>query len=178
VEFLREFLIETIKEETCRAWLSASGFVKHFFYEYDWNDRDNHRKFALYALACFVDFFRPGQVDWQTPNPNDMQIVAKLLNIFEGSKDADKQRKLLRGLFDLKENLKGLAVEASAGLSRTDRDLLLECRSLRLKGEVRARWLQKHGFKGFGKSAVTKFRENPNSMRAQISTWTAELLED
>jgi hypothetical protein len=176
-ETLRAFLIETIREETYREWLASSGLV-HFFYEDDWNDQDNHRKFALYALACFVDFFRPGQIDWQTPHPNDMQLVAKLLNIFAKSSDTSRQKKLLFGLFDLKENLKSVAVEASSGLSRTDQQLLLQCRHLRLKGEARARCLQKYGFKGFGKSALTKYRENKNSMRAQISAWTSEILED
>jgi hypothetical protein len=176
-ETLRAFLIETIREETYREWLASSGLA-HFFYEDDWNDQDNHRKFALYVLACFVDFFRPGQIDWRSPYQNDMQLVAKLLNIFGGSTDADKQRKLLRDIFNLKEKLKGFAAEASTGLSRADCDLLIECRVLRLKAEQRARWLQKKGFKGFGKSALTKYRENPDSMRAQISAWTSEILED
>jgi hypothetical protein len=176
-ETLRAFLIETIREKTYREWLASSGLA-HFFREDEWNDQDNHRKFALYALACFVDFFRPGQIDWRTPNPSDMQLVAKLLNIFVESKDADKQRKLLRGLFDLNEKLNDVVVESSTGLSRADQELLIECRRLRLKAEARARWLQEHGFKGFGKSALTKYRENPDSMRAQISAWTSEILED
>ena len=176
-EFLRESLIEMIGEKTYREWLSSSGLV-HFFYEDDWNDQDNHRKFALYAAACFVDFFRPGQLDWRTPNTNDLQLVAKLLKIFADSTDAGKQTKLLQGLFNLEEDLSSVAVGISTGLSRTDRDLLLECRILRLKGEKRARWLQNKGFEGFGKSSLTKYRENPNSMRAQISTWTRELLND
>jgi hypothetical protein len=176
-EFLSGFLIETTEEKTYREWLSSSGLA-HFFYEDDWTDQDNHCKFALYAAACFVDFFRPGQLDWRTPNTDDLQLVAKLLKIFSDSTDAGKQTKLLRGLFDLEEDLNGVAVEASTGLSRTDRDLLLTCHTLRLKGEKRARWLQNKGFEGFGKSALTKYRENPNSMRAQISTWTRELLND
>jgi hypothetical protein len=177
VEFLRGFLIDTIARATYSEWLSSSGLA-HFFCEDDWNDQDNHRKFALYVLACFVDFFRPGQIDWRTPNQNDMQLVAKLLNIFAKSSDTSRQKKLLLGLFDLKENLKSVAVEASSGLSKTDQRLLLECRRLRLKGEARARCLQKYGFKGFGKSALTKYRENPDSMRAQISAWTSEIIED
>jgi len=160
-ESLRAFLIETIKEKTYRDWIASSGLLAHFFHEDDWNDQDNYKKFALYALACFVDFFRPGQIDWRTPNPNDMQLVAKLLNIFVDSKDADKQRKLLRMLFDLKEKLNGLVVESSTGLSRADQELLIECRRLRLKAEARARWLQKQGFKGFGKSALTKLSRKP-----------------
>ena len=177
VEGLRLFLIETIKEEAYCEWLASSGLA-HFFHEHDWNDQENHRKFSLYVLACFVDFFRPGQIDWQTPSANDMQLIAKFLDIFQDSRDADKQRKLLRGLFDLEENLKGLAVETSTGLSRADRNLLIDCRRLRLKAEARARWLKEHGFKGFGKSPLTKYRENPDSMRAQISAWTSEILED
>jgi hypothetical protein len=176
-ECLRGFLIATIEEKTYYEWLSSSGLAD-FFFEDDWNDRDNHRKFALYAVACFVDFFRPGQLDWRTPNTNDMQLVAKLLKTFAESTDAEKQTKLLQGLFDLKEDLNGVAVEASTGLSRTDRDILLECRSLHLKGEKRARWLQDKGFKGFGKSALTKYRENQDSMRAQLSTWRRKLLND
>lgn len=176
-EFLRKFLIKTIEEKTYREWLSSSGLAD-FFYEDDWNDQDNHRKFALYAAACFVDFFRPGQLDWRTPNTNDMQLVVKLLKIFTDSTDAEKQTKLLLGLFDLDESLNGLAVEASTGLSRTDRETLLECLSLHLKGEKRARWLQGKGFEGFGKSPLTKYGENSNSLRAQISTWTRQLLND
>jgi len=176
-EFLRRFLIKTIEKRTYREWLSSSGLA-NFFYEDDWSRHDNHRKFALYVLACFVDFFRPGQLDWRTPNTNDLQLVAKLLKIFADSTDAGKQTKLLQELFNLKEDLNGVAAEASTGLCRTDRDLLLECRSLRLRGEKRARWLQNKGFDGFGKSVLTKYRENPDSMRAQISTWTRELLND
>ncbi len=119
-----------------------------------------------------------GELDWRTPNTNDLQLVAKLLKIFADSTDAGKQTKLLQGLFNLEEDLSSVAVGISTGLSRTDRDLLLECRILRLKGEKRARWLQNKGFEGFGKSSLTKYRENPNSMRAQISTWTRELLND
>ena len=115
-ETLRVFLIETIREKTYREWLASSG-LGHFFHEDDWNDQDNHRKFALYVLACFVDFFRQGQIDWRTPNTCEMQLVAKLLNIFADPKDADQQRKLLRGLFVLEENLKGIAVETSTILS-------------------------------------------------------------
>jgi hypothetical protein len=176
-ETLRAFLIETIREKTYREWLASSGLA-HFFQEDDWNNQDNHRKFALYVVACFVDFFRPEQIDWRTPNPSDMQLVGKLLSIFVDSEDADKQRKLLRGLFDLKQKLKGLVVESSTGLSRADQETLIECRRLRLKAEARARWLQKQGFKGFGKSPLTKYRENPDSMRAQISAWTNGILED
>ena len=176
-ELLRGFFIEVIEEKTYREWLSSSGLA-HFFYEDDWSDQDNHRKFALYAAACFVDFFRPGQLDWRTPDVNDLQLVAKVLKIFADSTDAGQQTKLLHGLFNLEEDLNGVAVEQSMGLSRTDRDLLLTCHTLRLKGEKRARWLQGKGFEGFGKSALTKYRENPNSMRAQISTWTRELLND
>ena len=176
-ETLRAFLVETIREKTYREWLASSGLA-YLFREDDWSDQDNHRKFALYVLACFVDFFRPGQIDWRTPNTSDMQLVAKLLNIFADPKYADQQRKLLRGLFDLEGDFKGLVVESSTGLSRKDQELLLECRRLDLKAEERARWLQKQAFKGFGKSALTKYRENPDSMRAQISTWTREILED
>jgi hypothetical protein len=176
-EFLRSFLVKTCAQKTYREWLSSSGLA-NFFREDDWSDQDNHRKFALYVLACFVDFFRPGEIDWRTPNLSDMQLVAKLLRIFADSTDRDKQKRLLRGLFDVAEDLRSIAVETATGLSRKDQELLLECDRLRLKGESRARWLQERGFKGFGKSVLTKFRQNPNSMRAQISTWTREILHD
>jgi hypothetical protein len=184
VKFLRNHLARTLSADAFRDWLSDAQMGK-FFFEDDWNREQNHRKFALYGLACFVNFFRPGEIDWRTPNHNDLQLVAKLLDIFGGTNDIDKQGKLVRRLFDLKENFKEIAVEATTGpsrstkgLSRADRVLLLECRRLRLKGEARARWLQKHRFKGFGKSPLTKYRENPHSMRAQISAWTSVILED
>jgi len=170
-------LIKTISEKTYREWLSSSGLA-NFFYEDDWSDRDNHRKFALYVLACFVDFLRPGQLDWRTPNTNDLQLVAKLLNIFANASDAGKQKKLLFGLFDQTQDVKRVAVEATVGLSRQDQVILLECHHLSLQGEQRARWLRDKRFKGFGKSPLTKYRENPDSMRAQLSTWTREVLED
>ena len=170
-------MLKTVAKKTCREWLSSSGLA-NFFWENDWSDNDNQEKFALYALACLVDFFRPGEIDWRTPNVSDMQFVAKLLRIFTNSTDSEKQKRLLRRLFDLKEDLKTVAVETSTSLSRKDREILLECHRLRLKGEKRARWLQKMDFKGFGKSALTKFRENSDSMRAQISTWIREILDD
>jgi hypothetical protein len=176
-EFLRSFLVKTCGPKTYHEWLSSSGLA-NFFCEDDWSDQDNHRKFALYVLACFVDFFRPGEIDWRTPSLSDMQLVAKLSRIFTDSTDRDKQKRLLRGLFDVAEDLRSIAVETTTGLSRKDRELLLECHRLRLKGESRARWLQARGFRGFGKSVLAKFRQNPNSMRAQISTWTREILHD
>lgn len=177
VEFLRSFLIKTIARKTYLEWLSSSGLADHFC-EADWNEKDNHHKFAVYALACFVDFLRPGQIDWRTPNVNDIQLMAKLLRMFAQSTNLDQQRKLLRGLFDLEQDLKSVVVETTLGLSRKDRELLLECHSLRLQGEKRARWLRQQGFNGFGMSPLRKYRENPDSMRAQLSTWTRELLND
>jgi len=176
-EFLRSFLIKTIARETYLEWLSSSGLAI-FFCEDDWTNKDNHRKFALFGLACFVDFFRPGQIDWRTPNVNDMQLMTKLLKIFADSTNLDQQRKLVRGLFDLEQDLKSVVVETSTGLSRKDRELLLECHRLRLKGEKRARWLREHEFQGFEKSPLTKYREHPDSMRAQLSTWTRQVLDD
>jgi hypothetical protein len=75
-------------------------------------------------------------IDWRTPNVNDLRLVAKVLKIFADSIDArtaDKASTLLHGLFNLEEDLNGVAVETSMGLSRTDRDLLLTCHTLRLK---------------------------------------------
>src|SRR5262249_50437490 len=131
-EFLRGFLLQTISEKTFRVWLSSFGFSVRFFYEDDWSEGENHRKFQLYALACFLDFFRPGEIDWRNPNLNDMQHVAKLLKLFTNSTERDKQTKLLRGLFDLKEDLKNVVVATASVLSREDRKILLECRDLRL----------------------------------------------
>lgn len=133
-EFLRSFLIKTIARKTYLEWLSSSSLADHFC-EADWNEKDNHHKFAVYALACFVDFLRPGQIDWRTPNVNDIQLMAKLLKIFAESTNPDQQRKLFRGLFDLEQDLKSVVVETTMGLSRTDRELLLEGHRLRLQGE-------------------------------------------
>lgn len=174
---LQELLTKTIERKAYREWLASSGLA-HWFYEDDWTEEDNYRKFNLYALACFVDFLRPGQLDWRTPNLADMHLVDKLLRIFSNSRDAEKQRKLLHGLFDLKQDLRKIVVESTTALSRKDQELLLDCHRLRLEGEERARWLRKHGFKAFGKSALTKYRENPNAMRAQLSKWTREVLGD
>jgi hypothetical protein len=100
------------------------------------------------------------------------------LNIFANASDAGKQKKLLFGLFDQTQDVKQVAVEATVGLSRQDQVTLLQCHHLSLQGEQRARWLLDKRFKGFGKSPLTKYRENPDSMRAQLSTWTREILED
>lgn len=174
---LQELLTKTIERKAYREWLASSGLA-HWFYEEDWTEDDNHHKFKLYALACFVNFLRPGQLDWRTPNLDDMHLVDKLLRIFSNSQDAEKQRKLLHGLFDLNQDMRKVVVESATGLSRKDQELLLDCHRLRLEGAERARWLQKHGFKAFGKSALTKYKENPDSMRAQLSKWTREVLED
>jgi hypothetical protein len=176
VEFLRKHLVRTLSPIAFRDWLSDARMAELFF-EDDWNREQNHRKFGLYVMACFMESFHSGQIDWRTPNTNDMQQVAKLVNMFVDSNDTEKQGELIRGLFDPGENVKGIAARASTGLSRKDRELLLECRDLSLKGEARARWLQEHGFKGFGKSPLTKYRENPDSMRAQLSAWTSFILE-
>jgi hypothetical protein len=169
IELLRSFLIQTLSPKTYGEWLES--LVLDFFSEDDWSGADNHRKYALYVMACFVDFFRPGEIDWKTPNLNDMEIVVTLLRTFGKTSDEEKQRKLLRRLFDLEEDWKDLAAQTRTGLSPADRESLKASHEIGLTGEERARWLTQNKFKGFGMSPLTKFREAPDSFRALISKW-------
>jgi hypothetical protein len=174
VESLRQFLIQTLSQKTYKEWLTT--FILDFFTEADWSESDNHRKYALYVMACFVDFFRPGEIDWITPNLNDMEIVVTLLRTFGKTSDEEKQRKLLRSLFDLEEDWKDLAAQTRTGLSHADCESLKASREMGLNGEERALWLRDNDFKGFGMSPLTKYRKEPDAFRAAISKWTNKIL--
>jgi len=184
VEFLRRFMIKTVFEETYRQWLRESRLADYFL-ESDWDDEENQRKFALYAMACFVDFLRPGLIDWRTPNAMDLQRVGKLLDEFARLPSPEEQRALIRKLFDPFKNLHTVIADAEEcrqekprKLSRQDKNLLVECLRLRLRGPGRAKWLAEKGFRGFGKSPLERYEEARDSMRAQLNRWTREAIEE
>jgi hypothetical protein len=100
MEFLRKFLVRSLSNQTFRLWRTASGMMANLFWEDDWTAQENLRKYALYVTACFIDFFRPGAVDWRTPNERDMLVVLGILDAFNKSdRVVEGQLALLNKLF-------------------------------------------------------------------------------
>jgi len=96
------------------SWKQISGMAP-FFKELDWNEKENHEKFTVYAVASFLDLLRPGVVYWkgQSPSRDDVSAVARITLAFvratpnarlqairafvEGNVELERMRKILSG---------------------------------------------------------------------------------
>jgi hypothetical protein len=123
--------------EAYEGWIKASGMVP-FFMVLDWNERENHEKFKVYAVASFLELLRPGSIYWkgQSPSADDLKLVSRIVSIlgrasekarlqsirafFEGGIGLERMCKLLGGesLSDKKEAL--LLVKANHKLKPKD----------------------------------------------------------
>jgi hypothetical protein len=54
--------------ETYEGWIETSGLVP-FFKELDWDARENHEKFRVYAVASFLELLRPRSICWRGKVP-------------------------------------------------------------------------------------------------------------
>lgn len=110
--------------ETYESWTKISGMVP-FFREFDWNERENHEKFKVYAVASFLELLQPGSICWkgQNPSADDLRLVSRIVRIlsratekaklqsvrafFEGGVGLERMCKILSGesLSDKKEAL-------------------------------------------------------------------------
>jgi hypothetical protein len=110
--------------ETYEGWIKTSGMAP-FFRELDWDAKENHEKFRVYAVASFLELLRPGSISWkgQSPRADDLNLVSRILSIlgrasenaklqsirafFKGELGLEGMRKILSGetLSDKKEAL-------------------------------------------------------------------------
>jgi hypothetical protein len=165
--------MKSLLMKTYREWLSSSGMAD-FFYEDDWTPKENYRKYTWFVTACFVGFFRLGQIDWRTPNESDMGLAGKLLRAFAPySRIVERQREFIALLFDLREKLADIAVTRRERLSEKDQAILLK--HVDKSGEELARALEADRFEGLRESPLTIWQRNPNSFRALISKRRREM---
>jgi hypothetical protein len=110
--------------ETYEGWIKISGMAP-FFRELDWDAKENHDKFKVYAVASFLELLQPGSIYWkgQNPSADHLNLVSRIVNIlgrasehtklhsirafFIGEIGLDGMRKILSGetLSDKKEAL-------------------------------------------------------------------------
>ena len=110
--------------EIYEGWTKASGMAP-FFRQLDWNAKENHQKFRVYAVASFLELLRPGSICWkgQSPSADDLSLVSRIVNtlgrasekarlqslraFFQGGIGLEGMRKILSGesLSDKKEAL-------------------------------------------------------------------------
>jgi hypothetical protein len=100
--------------ETYETWIKTSGMVP-FFKELDWDARENHEKFRVYAVASFLELLRPRSIGWKGPSPiaDDLNLVSRIVSIlgrasemarlqsvrafFEGGAGLERMYKILSG---------------------------------------------------------------------------------
>jgi hypothetical protein len=101
--------------EAYEGWKRNSGMLHVFFREPEWTERENHEKFADYAVASFLELLRRRSVSWKGPNPSfeDMGWVSRIVSVlgrasqnaklqsirafFEGVAGLERVSKILRG---------------------------------------------------------------------------------
>lgn len=93
LQSLREVLCELLSDESCGEWLGfndparpdslpPSRHLASLVREPDLTDADNIHKLRMYRAAAFVEFLRPGVLDWQTPHDPDMGLVSEFISAF------------------------------------------------------------------------------------------------
>ncbi len=94
--------------EVYEGWIKASDMAP-FFRELDWNDRENHEKFKVYAVASFLDVLRPGMVYWkgQSPSLDDMRAVSRITGAFVRA-TPNARLQAVRDFVDGKVELEGM----------------------------------------------------------------------
>lgn len=135
-----------------------------------WTRTQNIRKIAWFFAAVFVNWFRPGSIDWETPNQDDMAWVWKFVKSFVWCKTREGQARLIGSLFDQGRDLKRILKSSPKLFSPQQCKLLLRCDGLKLKGEKRARWLMEKDFGPIGgRSPLEAWYHHDSSFRAALS---------
>lgn len=110
LESLRELLCELLDEENCAEWLGYNDLsqpdtlppmrvLAGFIRELDWTNQENVHKLRLYRAAAFIEFLRPGAIDWETPHVPSMELVGKFIGVFTRSGiSAEDQKDLIYDL--------------------------------------------------------------------------------
>jgi hypothetical protein len=94
--------------ETYDAWTKISGMAP-FFQELDWDAKENHEKFKVYAVASFLELLQPGSIYWkgQSPSPDHLNLVSRIVNIL-GRASENTKLQSIRAFFTGKIGLEGM----------------------------------------------------------------------
>jgi hypothetical protein len=110
LESLRKLLCELLDEENCAEWLGYNDLSRPdtlppmrllagFIRELDWTNQENVDKLRLYRTAAFIEFLRPGVIDWETPHIVSMELVGKFIDVFtRPGISAEEQKDLIDDL--------------------------------------------------------------------------------
>lgn len=130
--------------ETYENWKRISTMTP-FFREPGWDDKENHEKFRVYAVASFLELLRPGSIYWKglSPSADDLRSVSRIVSLlgrasekarlqsvrafFESEISLERMRKILSGesVSDKKEAL--LLVRANHKLKPKEFYAKLRC---------------------------------------------------
>jgi len=105
--------------EIYEGWVKSSG-VAPFFRQRDWDAKENHGKFRVYAVASFLELLRPGSICWrgQSPSADDLKLVSRIVNTLgRASEKARLQsvRAFFKGGVGLERMCKILSGESLSG---------------------------------------------------------------
>jgi|SRR5215468_10526556 len=92
-ESQREILCELLSEASCAEWFGLNDLARcdtrppirrlaGLVREPDWTDTENIHKLRMYRAAAFIEYLRPGAIDWETPHPPSMELVLKFIKVF------------------------------------------------------------------------------------------------
>jgi len=119
VNHLHKVFLDSMEERTYQESLKSSR-LWFDFEEPGWSEKDHYEKYMLFRFAALIDLFRPNELDWYTPNLEDMRLAQKLLRAFCHGAADNTQRAFIRKLFDAQVTLKELARARQRGLSPSD----------------------------------------------------------
>ena len=106
LESLRKLLCELLDEQNCTEWLGYNDLSRPdtlppvrllagFIRELDWTNQENVHKLRLYRTAAFIEFLRPGAIDWETPHMPSMELVLKFIKGFTRPGISSEEQALL-----------------------------------------------------------------------------------
>jgi hypothetical protein len=150
--------------ETYEGWIKTSGMVP-FFKEPDWDARENHEKFRVYAVASFLELLRPRSIHWkgQNPSADDLNLVSRIVNIL-GRASEKARLQSVRAFFEGGVGLERMCkILTGESLSEKREALLLVKANHRLKPKEFCAKLR-----GPLKDLGIELSSNPNSYPKQI----------
>jgi hypothetical protein len=107
IDKLRDILVDSLTRHAYGQCLKEFAPAP-LFYDPVLSDAENFDHYCLYRFASFVDFLRPGEIDWVTPSFSDMQIARHFFMRFVAL-PAGPQRKIIRQLLARRIHLQTLA---------------------------------------------------------------------
>lgn len=183
LESLRAVLCELLAKESCAEWLGFNDLarsdakppVRHLAWlvlESDWTDAENIHKLRMYRAAAFIEFLRPGAIDWRTPHIPDMEWVLEFIKVFTRRRiSREEQSDLIADL-----TRAGVPVDSITKAERGERLTLSESRYVwetrGLSHEERARaWDNRtpKPFLPFGRSNLEMYRDKKLAHRWRVA---------